>query len=203
MLLLDAFIPSRLEMKRMLRGDSENSANVEIIARGCQMQRPDGTIIEGGRDDFTNKLCADLNKFVRLIDAPPSRGGFKNHEAPKSIPQLLKGNKNLSDNPRRIWLKRTRMGGTKSVSRIVMDPVDIRETGKITWFLQHIQGDKAMPEADAPAVPPILKIGEDKNEDEDEDEDEGIFVDDDEDENGGTSPIGAGRLLTPSVSGCD
>lgn len=53
-----------------------------------------------------------------------------------------------------------------------------------------------MPDADAPVVPPTLKIVE-------EDEDEGIFVDDDEDENGGTSPIGAGRLLTPSVSGCD
>ena len=200
MFILDAFIPSRFASKYLLHGkdgeDSENSANVEIIARGCQMQRPDGTVLEGGKDDFTSNVCADLDRFVRLIDVPGKQGGFQGHKAPKSIPILLRSNKNLTDNPRRIWLKRTRMGGEESVSRMVMVPADIRKTGKISWFLKHIQGDKAMPDADAPVVPPTLKIVE-------EDEDEGIFVDDDEDENGGTSPIGAGRLLTPSVSGCD
>lgn len=137
-LLLDCFIADRYHDK--WKPDNKHATNiVEIIARGQHMQRSDGRIINY-IDDFTQNLCADLRNFVEKINIPAKQGGYAGWTAPLSILNLLARNTQMTANPRRIWLQRTRARDTRHVSRFVMLPDDIRKTGRIRFFQKQIQG---------------------------------------------------------------
>ncbi|KAK4501693.1 hypothetical protein PRZ48_007502 [Zasmidium cellare] len=133
-LFLDANMPTRFKYPCVPRSDGRG--NTEIMARGSIVQTAQGRSIEGHSSDFTINMVEGVNDWVQEI----KDGKYKDGAA-MSIAQIMGSNRKLRYNPTRKFDRQPRARGRKkpTIDRLVIDPEDVRGSGKLCFRMKRVQ----------------------------------------------------------------
>lgn len=170
----------------------EDYGNTEIITTGTQHKDRSGKTGYDPGKEFTHTLIIRLENWVDGLveereadEAAELRGKPRSHP-PKhlqTVPGILKRFSPMISNANRPGRRRTKAGGEEVIWRFVIDPEQVKQTGKIEIYAKLLQGDVGQGE------PPSAGVAvADEDEDAEEDGDNAIAMGEGE----GITPAGAG-----------
>lgn len=167
LLLLDCFIHNRMQSKW-----KRPKGSTEIIHRAERLVDNEGVVVNGP-GDFTQALLRCIPYYVHGIN-----GEFAGHKQPKSLPDIMREDKQMHSNPQRIWLSGTREAYGEQehkpvVTRARFWPRDIRAEGRLVFCMIQQQGKEKKLPARA-----NIGVGDEGVQDMDDDSDfePGIFI---------------------------
>ncbi|QIW99390.1 hypothetical protein AMS68_004908 [Peltaster fructicola] len=127
--IMDCFVATRFERPSGLRRYDGGHSDYNVS--GAMM--PDGR----GRFEHTSGFTVQLTEYLtEVVDRIHSR--FRHWHKRRSIPELLRSDKDLVSNPLRLWASKT--ARDESVSRFCIEPDDIRQNGTFEWIRVYLKG---------------------------------------------------------------
>ena len=131
MFLLDCYIHTRRTTKWKLLGN-----HMEISACGEKYHNKRGKEEDHQQGDFTEAMTRILRDYIDTIAEGDDFKAMR--RGPESIPEIMRFDKLIYENPKRLFLSRTSKKNKKPTLRIYVDPLRVFNTGSIEFFAKCI-----------------------------------------------------------------